>query len=135
MFAILQLQIMSEPQNINRPLYVPNVNGMLLNERWEWPNFRFLRPLFKIEGFTVKRNAIVREEHALDRMCSERRNLQDELLRLQSNYSSITDPSIRCLVLEQQSSIQQKLDYVQEEILRAQKAIVDLDDEQVLYDF
>ncbi|CAK5089879.1 unnamed protein product [Meloidogyne enterolobii] len=88
-----------------------------------------------IEGFTVKRNAIVREEHALDRMCSERRNLQDELLRLQSNYSSITDPSIRCLVLEQQSSIQQKLDYVQEEILRAQKAIVDLDDEQVLNDF
>uniref|UniRef100_A0A914M1U5 Kinesin motor domain-containing protein n=1 Tax=Meloidogyne incognita TaxID=6306 RepID=A0A914M1U5_MELIC len=84
-----------------------------------------------IEGFTVKRNAIVREEHALDRMCSERRNLQDELLRLQSNYSSITDPSIRCLVLEQQSSIQQKLDYVQEEILRAQKAIVDLDDEQI----
>uniref|UniRef100_A0A915LXU0 Kinesin motor domain-containing protein n=1 Tax=Meloidogyne javanica TaxID=6303 RepID=A0A915LXU0_MELJA len=84
-----------------------------------------------IEGFTVKRNAIVREEHALDRMCSERRNLQDELLRLQSNYSSITDPSIRCLVLEQESSIQQKLDYVQEEILRAQKAIVDLDDEQI----
>jgi len=68
-------------------------------------------------------------------MCSERRNLQDELLRLQSNYSSITDPSIRCLVLEQESSIQQKLDYVQEEILRAQKAIVDLDDEQVLNDF
>uniref|UniRef100_A0A1I8C129 Kinesin motor domain-containing protein n=1 Tax=Meloidogyne hapla TaxID=6305 RepID=A0A1I8C129_MELHA len=78
-----------------------------------------------IEGFTVKRNAIVREEHALERMCNERRNLQDELLRLQSNYSS--DP----LILEQKQSIQQKLGYVQEEIVRAQKAIVELDDEQI----
>ena len=73
----------------------------------------------------------MREEHALDRMCRERRNLQDELLRLQSNYTCTTDPSIRILLLEQQQSVQQKLDYVQEEIVRAQKAIVELDDEQV----
>nr|CAD2159985.1 unnamed protein product [Meloidogyne enterolobii] len=84
-----------------------------------------------IEGFTVKKNAIVREEKAMDRMCIERRKLQDELLRLQSNYSSKADPSIRSLELEQQLSIQQKLDYVQEEILKSQKAIVELDDEQI----
>ncbi|CAK5075551.1 unnamed protein product [Meloidogyne enterolobii] len=82
-------------------------------------------------GFTVKKNAIVREEKAMDRMCIERRKLQDELLRLQSNYSSKADPSIRSLELEQQLSIQQKLDYVQEEILKSQKAIVELDDEQI----
>ncbi|KAF7638141.1 Kinesin motor domain-containing protein [Meloidogyne graminicola] len=84
-----------------------------------------------IDGFTVKRNAIAREEHALERMCRERRILQDELARLHSHYKSISDRSEQAIVMEEMQSVQEKLDYVQEEIVRAQKAIVDLDDEQI----
>jgi len=130
---VVRLLMLSKLQNINIHLFVLNASGVLLNERLL--NFSKLKNFFKIEGFTVKKNAIVREEKAMDRMCIERRKLQDELLRLQSNYSSKADPSIRSLELEQQLSIQQKLDYVQEEILKSQKAIVELDDEQVLNNF
>uniref|UniRef100_A0A914LM08 Kinesin-like protein n=1 Tax=Meloidogyne incognita TaxID=6306 RepID=A0A914LM08_MELIC len=84
-----------------------------------------------IEGFTVKKNAIEREEKSMDRLCDERRKLQDELSLLQTNFSSITDPSTRTLVLEQLESTQQKLDYVQQEIVNIQNTIVELTDEQI----
>jgi len=69
----------------------------------------------------------------MDRLCDERRKLQDELSLLQTNFSSITDPSTRTLVLEQLESTQQKLDYVQQEIVNIQNTIVELTDEQVFF--
>ncbi|KAL7072402.1 hypothetical protein ACQ4LE_008641 [Meloidogyne hapla] len=84
-----------------------------------------------VDGFTVKRNAIVREEHALERMCNERRKLQDQLTQLKKDFYSATNPDARSIALEDERSVQEKLGYVQEEIVRAQKAIIELDDEQI----
>jgi predicted nuclease with TOPRIM domain len=79
----------------------------------------------------IRKNAVEVEEKAMNRLIQERHCLQMELTKLSADYAITTDLKERADILDHQSGLQAKLNYIQEEVMKYQKNIVDLEDQVV----
>jgi len=78
-----------------------------------------------------RKNAVAFEEQAMNRLIKERHCLQEQLARLSAQSACTMDLKLRADILEEQDALQTKLNYVQGEILKYQKNIVELEDQVV----